>query len=251
MDLFSQVSTIRTFMYTFDSPHDIGDYKIGETLLKESASVIHLCPASEIKDDLTLREHRSSLALPSQKLMSMFARSRTPSPEPELTPLPASPAPRRLVVLLAGIKPHRHYWTTSQRPEESVINYQLLNGCPAIVLPAQLGTPLIAWDTLTLEYLWKYPLPTSEVDYLGDKAKHGFSGVVNVLYEYLDLSVDWTRVELPSKGDSDPTDETSKKSALRNALELLVAGAIKSGESKQVRKEVDKERAGIVMFRIR
>ena len=40
-----------------------------------------------------------------------------------------------------------------------MINYILLNGCPAIVVPVKVGAPLVAWDGLTLEQLWKVSLP--------------------------------------------------------------------------------------------
>ncbi len=64
-----------------------------------------------------------------------------------------------MVIVLVGLKPHRKLWTTSARPGESVINYLLLNGCPAIVVPVKVGAPLLAWDALTLEELWKVELP--------------------------------------------------------------------------------------------
>jgi len=49
--------------------------------------------------------------------------------------------------------------TTSARPSEGVIYYQLLNGCPALIVPARIGAPLVAWDGLTLGQLWNVPLP--------------------------------------------------------------------------------------------
>lgn len=135
-----------------------------------------------------------------------------------------------------------------------MINYQLLNGCPAIVVPAKVGAPLLAWDTLTLEELWKLPLPGNS----GDESK--FSGVVSVLFEYMDLCVDWDRVILSKNvGESQLTelsggekqdDISIRKSKVRDAIALLVAGAIRSGGSKEVRKEVDEERSGIAMWRI-
>ena len=95
--------------------------------------------------------HHFSLSFPEIPKLKLFNRSRTPSPEPQLVPLPPAPVPRRLVILVIGLKPHRKIWTSSQRPSESVINYQLLDGCPAIVVPVKLGAPLLAWDSLTLE----------------------------------------------------------------------------------------------------
>ena len=154
-----------------------------------------------------------------------------------------------------GLKPHRTLWTTSARPSESVIQYQLLNGCPAVVVPVKLGAPLVAWDSLTLEELWKLQLPTVE-----KTAGSELEGVVSVLFEYLDLCVDWNRVVLSREQigseaadvakEDDSGDDSDKRMAVRSAVELLVAGAIRSGVSKEVRKEVDKERSGIAMWRI-
>jgi hypothetical protein len=154
-----------------------------------------------------------------------------------------------MVILCVGLKPHRSLWTTSARPGESVINYILLNGCPAIVVPVKVGAPLVAWDALTLEQLWKVPLPTDEPEAESTTAAQGkFGGIVNVLYEYLDMCVDWERVVV--SGDPDKTIDMDGRKALKSALGLLVAAAIRSGTSKEVKKEIDKERSGIAMWRI-
>lgn len=206
--------------------------------------------------------HLGSLKLPS--LSQTFARSRTPSPEPTLAPVPPTPQPRRIVVVVIGLKPHRAgLWTTSQRPSESVIQYQLLNGCPAVVVPAKLGAPLLAWDTLTLEQLWKVKLPPEGAEGESTKSEDGrFEGIVGVLYEYLDLCVDWERVVLATKdeqgadGAADAKDGVAeadtekKKQAVKDAVEVLVAAAVQSGASKAVKDEIDKDRAGIAMWRI-
>jgi hypothetical protein len=77
-----------------------------------------------------------------------------------------------------------------------------------------------------LEQLWKVELPDEDVE----RSTSGkFEGIVDVLFEYLDLCVDWERVTL---------------------LALLVAAGIMSGASKEVQKETDKERGGIAMWRI-
>ena len=219
-------------------------------------------PASSEQSTPTPPPSSHSLSLKLPNLSQTFARSRTPSPEPALAPLPPPPQPRRIVVLVVGLKPHRAgLWTTSHRPSESVIQYQLLNGCPAIVVPAKLGAPLLAWDTLTLEQLWKVQLPEGD----GPKAvsKDGrFEGIVSVLYEYLDLCVDWERVVLSTAGEQGgdaaadvkdgetQVEEEKKKEAVKDAVEVLVAAAVRSGASKAVKDEIDKERAGIAMWRI-
>lgn len=150
--------------------------------------------------------------------------------------------------------------------------YQLLNGCPTVVVPVRLGAPLVAWDGMTLEELWEVEIPDEESPVkdvsAGADGKEenigSFEGIVSVLFEFLDICVEWDRVVLPknSEGEVGATPDLeshdsdkggsmeTKKEALRDALRLLVAGAVSSGKSKEVRKEVDKERAGIAMWRI-
>lgn len=111
------------------------------------------------------------LSLPN--LSHMVQRSRTPSPEPALTPLPAPPKPRRLVLLVVGLAPHRTLWTTSQRPGESVINYTLLNGCPAVVLPARGKTPVSSFDSYVLTGVTQWELRSL----LGSGARWNSCGV--------------------------------------------------------------------------
>ncbi|KAJ4466868.1 hypothetical protein C8J55DRAFT_526586 [Lentinula edodes] len=229
-----------------------GDYRVGETLLNESASIINFCQGPTIPEAFreTPKQHSLSdlkdLKIPS--LSNVFSRSRTPSPDPQLTRLPAPPVPRRMVILVVGLKPHRKLWTTSARPEESVINYILLNGCPAIVVPVKVGAPLIAWDALTLEQLWDVEIPSTDD---APSASGKFEGIVNVISEFLDLCVDWGRIEIQGDRDHDlMTGAEQDKDKVRNALRLLVAAATRSKDSKEVKKEVDADRAGIAMWRI-
>lgn len=135
--------------------------------------------------------------------------------------------------------------------------YQLLNGVPAIVLPVKPGAPLLAWDGLTLEQLWKIDPKKTE----GQKG--GIWGIIDVLSEYLEFCVDFERVVVNKAAlgsevaDANVTDDQkkdeamkSKRNAIRNALTVFIIGVVRSGESKEVRKEVDKERSGIAMWRI-
>lgn len=228
--------------------HDVetADYRVGERLLAESASQVILCntpPLGEGEDhpnpSPTIEDHHSLSAHRFPVLTKMFGRSRASSPEPALTPLPAPPAPRRMVVLVVGLKPHRKFWATSARPGESVMNYILLNGCPSLVIPVKLGAPLVAWDGLTLDQLWKMQLPVEGQE---KSATGEFEGVVDVLFEYLDLCIDWARVTLDTGGDP--------RGVVRDALSLLVAGAVRSQNSVELKEEVDADRAGIAMWRI-
>ena len=240
--------------------------------MNESASAIALCDAppptapetsvGQTPEKPQNPEHQHALSLPSLSKFNILARSRPPSPEPTIAPLPVPPVPRRLVILLVGIKPHRKAWTLSARPGEGVIGYVLLNGCPAIVVPAKLGAPLLAWDTLTLEKLWdvELPPPPNGANITETRSASGrFEGIVNVIFEYLDLCVDWERFVVPgaaSPGDvGDVSKETGTrdlgaKSALKDAVTLLVAAAIRSKTSKEAKKELDADRSGIAMWRI-
>ncbi|KZV76606.1 hypothetical protein PENSPDRAFT_747493 [Peniophora sp. CONT] len=267
-----------------------GDYKIGQTLLNHSASVIvfegtaftakSTDPAGKQHADTNAEQPdkngKDSAGEGSSKFLGVnvpsklptaadvkdaLKRTRTPPPP---TPEQKEPEPRRMLVCVTGIKPHRKIWSTSARPEESVMYYQLLNGCPSIALPVQKGAPLFAWDTFTLSQLWNIKLPENRTD---EEGLHEYEGVVSVLTEFLELCVDWKRMNQPkftTKGEESVEEanpslkkhkgkhikEKEARVELRKAVELLVAGAIKSGESAEARKKVDKDRAGIAMWRI-
>ncbi|KAF8599330.1 hypothetical protein BDV93DRAFT_526141 [Ceratobasidium sp. AG-I] len=281
-------------------PFLLGDYRIAETLLAESASILKLCEdpqalpiaepphptkdedptavhpppkspmlkasekASELSQKLTSYWHHPASPAPSagEKLApidvatdvgaSTKSTSTNPSPAPSASALPTiAPTPRRILVVVLGISPHRKLWTTSARPGESVLNYHLLNGCPALVLPAASSngsTPLVAWDTLTLEHLHKIGKEQGGID--GEV----FKGVVTCLFEYLSLCTDWDRVVVP-EGVEKPEDGAIddgefKKKIVRDGLELVLAGAVRSHDSKAVKADVDSDRAGIAMFRM-
>ncbi|KAG9046500.1 hypothetical protein FS837_004300 [Tulasnella sp. UAMH 9824] len=142
---------------------------------------------------------------------------------------------RRMIILPLGIKPHRaRAWTSSARPGESVMRYILFNGCPTVVVPVKPGSPLVAWDTLTLSQLDKY-----------SREGRGEDGVVRILMEYVELCVDWERMVVPSKG----RDEL-RREAIKDALTLLVENLVKAGQSQDVKEKIDADRAGIVFFRV-
>lgn len=234
------------------APYNTGDYRIGETLLAESAWAIVLSDPStsplvpDREDEVNTGERRSRLLIPALSNRFNHDQSRTPSPEPVLTPLPLPPTPRRMVLLVVGLRPHRKLWAGSARPGESVLNYVLLNGCPAVVVPVKVGAPLVAWDGLTLEQLWRVELPPEGEAKSGDGR---YEGIVSVLCEFLDLCVDWRRVVLDS-GES--VEEVRRKATVRNAVALLVAAAVRSKtlKGKEAGEELGENRAGIAMWRI-
>lgn len=84
----------------------------------------------------------------------------------------------------------------------------------------------------------------------GTSTSGKFEGITKVLFEYLDMCVDWDRVTVPGTDDAALKTEEGKKSVLKSSLEILLAAAVRSVDSKEVKKEVDKERSGIAMWRI-
>ena len=123
----------------------------------------------------------------------------------------------------------------------------------------------MAWDTLTLEKLWDVELPPlpAGANITGMRSASGkFEGIVNVIFEYLDHHVDWERFVVPGAASPGDVGDVSKekqesgtrdlggKSALKNAVALLVAAAIRSKTNKEVKKELDADRSGIAMWRI-
>lgn len=218
-----------------------GDYKIGKTLVAQSATVLHLCAIPAVEEEglaptaSVTEKTKAQVSKMNTKLTSLIHRTKSSPDEPAQPPSPPPvlqevvQPPRRLAVVLLGLKPHRlGMWTSSARPSESVLKYVLLNGAPAIVLPALAGAPLIAWNTLTLKQL---------------QTKDKYDGVVRILFEYLSLCVDWERVTV-GEGNEE------RQKAVRDAVELVVAAAVQSADSKAVSKDVDLDRAGIVVFRI-
>ncbi|TFK28582.1 hypothetical protein FA15DRAFT_665299 [Coprinopsis marcescibilis] len=256
-----------------------GDYSVGETLLKESDSVIVFwesltLPSPENGAESEDKSFMEKLSIPA--LSNLFNRSRSSSPDPALAPIPPPPVPRRMVILVLGLKPFRQMWTSSKRPGESVLKYVLLNGCISVVVPVKTGSPLIAWDTMTLEKLWAVELPSEGSDRSSDGK---FEGVVGVIWEYIDLCVDWERISIPNEGQEEAGEESLavpdgdedsdagkcnkepdqpavavglgvKKQAVKDAVTLLVAGAVRSKKSEEVRDELDEDRSGIAMWRI-
>ncbi|CCA71034.1 hypothetical protein PIIN_04969 [Serendipita indica DSM 11827] len=267
-----------------------GDYAIGSTLLKHSENVVALAPepapVEETNDPSLFQKAISALnfgkATPSEPGLTpeaaqkLEAEARPPSPkgpppaaaaqgpttmidrvqdqinqwiktkpdsqakEDSVAPnVPPMPPNRRMVVLVLAISPHRAgVWTSSQRPGESVINYTLLNGCPALVVPIKLGCPLIAWHAVTLKTLQGLK---------GGVDGPAFQSTLRALNTYMEFCVDEERLELPPLYAEQGI---SKQKAVSIGLELVLAGAVRSGTNAKVKKEIDSERAGIVFFRI-
>jgi hypothetical protein len=228
-----------------------GDYKVGQTFLRESATVIQLCNGPPPEESLVTSTDASGdldkTIFPRYKSIGRLTKYQ--SLTKYLIRKDSAPPEHRLLITAVGIKPtgKSSQWTSCLKHEESSIRYLMLNGVPSIVIPAKTGCPLIAWDTLTLASLYKLEK---------EKKDAGIQGVVDVILEYLTFCVDWDRVVLPSTTPTDSpggegkVDVEKAKESLRNAVAVLVAGVVKSKDTRTVREEVDLDRAGIVMFRI-
>lgn len=238
-------------------PFLLGDYRIGETLLEKSAYHITLCDAStadpvlaQVKGSLmsqgdSKEDNSDHYLLSVSKALDRF-HSRPSSPVPSTTST-GPPPPRRIILLLIGLKPHRKLWATSKRPSESMIKYLIFEGCPVIVLPAKTGAPLLAWHSSTVENLWKLNIPG--VEPVEPNQAEDFDGVVDAIFQFLDICViEWDRVVV--KDLSSNFTEEKRKEVVKDAVRVLVAAAVKTRDSEEVKKELDEDRCGIAMWRI-
>ncbi|KAG6833990.1 hypothetical protein H0H93_012731, partial [Arthromyces matolae] len=226
------------------------DYDLGGKLLEETRDSIILCNSPVVLEPSKPEQGGDTLAHSSAR-SEMTLESSLQSVQPALPTLPV----RRLVISLVGLKPYRMAWSSSARPSESIIQYILCKGCPAIVVPAKADAPLLAWSTLTLKQLRKLELPgeaqVSSAPATSD-ATRDFEGVVTTLCEYLDRCVDWERVVLPedrSRHDGNMSLQ-EKKNNVRGAVAALVEAAVRTRTSKKVKRAIDSERCGIAIWRI-
>lgn len=59
-----------------------------------------------------------------------------------------------MLVLFTGISPFRaNMWSTSRRPGCGSIVFQLMDGCPALVVPVTKNAPITAWSPWTLSQM--------------------------------------------------------------------------------------------------
>ncbi|KAH8834743.1 hypothetical protein DL96DRAFT_1571580 [Flagelloscypha sp. PMI_526] len=216
-----------------------GDYEVGQALLSNSWTHISFCKAPPP----TTNEGDSTSSSKHSKMGGLFKGKRAKENEGSASGATApgdeteSSLHRRMAVFLVGILPHKgNIWTTSGRPGESIIRYILMNGSSAIVLPTRVGAPLLAWSATSLSSLWKFQDPDSP-----NSAKY-----IDGLLEYLDMCVDWERVRLNGK---EKVKAEKARSALRDALRILVGAAIECQNCNEVKK-LDADRAGIAMWRI-
>ncbi|KIO16811.1 hypothetical protein M407DRAFT_33542 [Tulasnella calospora MUT 4182] len=125
-------------------------------------------------------------------------------------------------------------------PGESLMRCVFFNGhCPSVVVLVKPGSLLVVWHTST----------SSQFGGIGKGGSAG--GVVRLLMEYVELSVDWERmVVVVSKGMNGVggEDDEFKREPIKDALTLLVENLVEAGQSQDVKEKVDLDRAGIVFF---
>ena len=151
-------------------------------------------------------------------------------------------------------------WTTSACPDESTPHYIFLNGRLVIMLAARPGGPLIAWDTFTLDLGCEAVCLKKRAPPRTDQKVHLSVTSYRVLLMCCMTILIFTAfnqgmlktctVSRQSNGARKSNMASVKKTALRDALQLLFISAICREDSKQVQKETDADGAGIVTFRI-
>ncbi|KAI5479897.1 hypothetical protein MNV49_002455 [Pseudohyphozyma bogoriensis] len=176
------------------------------------AADVVFCHGPFLQGDYSIAQRLASESL---NLINLVDTSSSSTPPSLVTP------PRSFLITVIALSPHRlGMWTSSGRPGESVIQYHLLNGCPAVVVPVLPGSPLLAWNTLTLETLHKEYLSELDADGNVKPDSEKVKGLIDSLYEFVSLCVDWERVRTPST----EADADARKRYVRGAIGLVVQG---------------------------
>ncbi|KAJ4318344.1 hypothetical protein N0V94_004474 [Neodidymelliopsis sp. IMI 364377] len=172
--------------------HETGDYHLAHTLLSSTTHVLSLC---------------------------------APSPSTDI-------GTNRLLILFTAISPYRaNMWSTSRRPGAGTLIFQLLNGCPALVVPVTAQAPICAWSPWTLAQM-RSPASRYQAEVQHEQ-----------ICEYLD-----TVISLPHV---DPVVRERYTGVLGRSVSLVINGALATEKSVNVAGmgKVDAERAGVVMLR--
>ena len=143
----------------------------------------------------------------------------------------------RILVLFTGITPFRAgMWSTSRRPGCAELIFHLLDGCPALVLPARTAqTPVLAWSPWTLTQMQNQG--TS-----GYKPETQHRQITEWLVPLVERSALY-----PSVRDVPGAFER----LMSKVVTMIIHGALAVPKSVhgKVFGDVDVERAGVVMFR--
>jgi len=243
----------------------VGDYEVGQKILQESAVVVNFSDSNLpllFDDQSSKHDAEESFSKDSKSKLSTI-RSKIQLQKHEKnhgessindqsnTQIDScdnrtSNEVRRMVILPLGIQPYHKLWTSCARPEESVMNYLWFNGCPAIVVPTKTGSPLVAWSAFTLGHLWKATSPTNAnaSDVQGSSTlDEEVEKILKILFEFIELCVDWDRVEYGDK-------KNDSRVGLREALHGLLMSTIQVRDCDEANKIIDPERSGIAMWRI-
>ena len=163
----------------------------------------------------------------------------------------------RMLILFTGISPYRaNMWSTSRRPGCGTLVFQLLNGCPALVIPVTPNAPIVAWSPWTLSQMRAYqasnPPTPSHSTYLSSPApplpplnSTGYTPELQheQVCEYLDTIISLQHVN--------PAMREKYEGVLARSVSLVINGALateRCGNNAGLGK-VDPARAGVVMFR--
>ena len=138
----------------------------------------------------------------------------------------------RLIVLFTAISPFRaNMWSTSRRPGCGMLNFHLLNGCPALVLPVSARAPIVGWSPWTLAQMRAGAAVGYQAEWQHEQ-----------VCEWLDSVIAVKHVQPEIRG--------RYADVLGRAVSLVINGALALDEAdKALLGKVDPERAGIVMFR--
>ena len=119
-------------------------------------------------------------------------------------------------------------WSQSRIPDGARLIFQLINGCPALVIPVSSHAPILAWSSWTLRQMH-------------DKKFNPVEQYTE-LFIYLDSIINFEVV--------DESKKEKYKLLITKGIEMIIKGAVATREvDKKVWELVDTDRAGIVMFR--
>ena len=135
----------------------------------------------------------------------------------------------RMIVSFAGISPWRlHAWSQSRVPDGARLQFHLINGCPALVIPVLPYSPVLAWSSVTLRQMHsdKY-IPAEHYT----EIMRGLISIVN-----------FPAIDDGMKGHY--------KILMADLVKMIIKGAVHTKKiNAKIWEDVDPDRSGILMFR--
>lgn len=165
------------------------DSKVAHALYKESAAILSLCDAR-----------------PSSDIGSY-----------------------RMIVSFAGISPWRmHAWSQSRIPDGARLQFHMINGCPALIIPVLPHSPVLAWSSTTLRQMHSEKYNPAE-HYT--EIMLGLLSIVN--FPAIDEDKRWHH-----------------KLLMAELVKMIIKGAVETKKVKpKIWENLDPDRSGILMFR--